>query len=106
MSGGWKQATSAKDARDCQVRWLMHLLFLFSTVSDELSKWNTELTAVFAAATSKLEAAKLTGSQVAEWDIATDKAWADQLEVTNPYLRSAMWASWKQALRKWQEEKK
>jgi len=71
--------------------------------SDEVSKWSTELASTFSAASAKLESASLTGAQIATWDIGSEKPWGEHLAVSNPYFRAAMWASWKQALRRWQE---
>lgn len=82
------------------------VLSFLPAVAEELSKWNGELDAIFASATSKAESAKLTGAQAAAWDIASDKDWGQHLAVENQYIRSAIWASWKQALRKWQDAQK
>ena len=71
--------------------------------AEEVAKWRQEMTAGFAAAAEKLESTKLTGAQAAGWDIKTDKPWGEHLAITNQYIRAAVWASWKQELRQWQE---
>jgi hypothetical protein len=66
---------------------------------EELTKWRSELEASFAAAAAKLESSKLTGQQIAKWDLTSDKPFGEHLGVTNAYHRAAIWSSWKQLLR-------
>ncbi len=74
---------------------------------EELAKWNSEVDAAFATAATKLAASALTGAQAAAFDINSDSAWGTALGMTSdPFLRAAVWAHWKQALRKWQEAQK
>jgi E3 ubiquitin-protein ligase DOA10 len=73
---------------------------------EEVTKWLGEVDAAFTAANSKLEASKLTGAQAAAFDISTDTAWGQQLGLTDPFLRAAVWGHWKEALRKWQSTQK
>lgn len=71
--------------------------------TEEVSKWRAEITAGFASAATKVEGAKITGSRAAGWDLSSDKPWGEHLGITNQYIRAAVWASWKQELRQWQE---
>jgi len=70
---------------------------------EELTKWHADLDASFAAAQSKLESLKITGPDIAKWDITSDAPWDDNLGVSNAYHRAALWAQWKLALRNFQK---
>jgi 3-oxoacyl-ACP reductase-like protein len=70
---------------------------------DEVNKWLADLETSFTHASQKATDSKLTGTTAASWDISNDQAWNQHLGVTNPYHRSAIWASWKQQLRNFQQ---
>lgn len=76
-----------------------HVVCCVSVLPAELSKWYADLDSSFSSASSKLESSKLIGSEISKWDLTTDQPWGENLQVTNPYHRAAMWANWKQALR-------
>jgi len=73
---------------------------------DEVAKWTTEVDSSIAAAVAKAEASKLEGKTAASFDLTSDAAWGSALDVTDPFIRAAIWAHWKAALRKWQEAQK
>jgi hypothetical protein len=70
---------------------------------DELTNWYAEVDAAFAGAFAKVESTQLNGHQAAGFDLNSDQSWGQALGIIDPFLRSAVWAHWKQAIKRYQD---
>jgi len=69
----------------------------------EVKNWLDELDVTFQQLLSTIQSNKLTGAEVAKWDVTSAEAWTTHLPLTNPYHRAALWAYWKEEVKAWQE---